>query len=251
VQKGVKEITLLGQNVNAYGKDLKQATSFVGLLEKLDKIPGLDGIRFTTSHPRDFGEDLAECMARLKTVREHVHLPLQSGSDRILQAMGRGYTRAEYLEKIELLRRHVPGVAITADIIVGFPGETEEDFKQTTSALEEIRFDQIFSFKFSRRPSTRAAAMPDQVPEETKVARLERVHEIQDKITLEHYRASMGTVEEVLVEGVRPGSGQPYGRTRTNRIVNLDPSDRVTPGETVKVRIIKALKHSLLGKILP
>ncbi|MDQ7781990.1 MAG: tRNA (N6-isopentenyl adenosine(37)-C2)-methylthiotransferase MiaB, partial [Desulfomonilaceae bacterium] len=154
VEHGVKEVTLLGQNVNAYGKDLVGEYRFPALLRELDRIDGLKRVRFTTSHPRDFSEDLASAMGDLETVCEHIHLPLQSGSGRVLTAMGRGYTRDEYFEKIEMLREKVPGVAVTADMIVGFPGETHQDFEMTVSALEAIRFDQIFSFKFSPRPGT-------------------------------------------------------------------------------------------------
>ena len=248
VANGVKEVTLLGQNVNAYGNDRKDHTSFPELLRALDKIPGLAGIRFTTSHPKDFSAELAAAMAALPSVREHIHLPLQSGSDRILKAMGRGYGRSDYLEKIRMLRDRVPGVAVTADIIVGFPGETAEDFQETVSALEEIRYDQIFSFKFSPRPGTRARNLPDPISEEVKAQRLMKVHEIQDAITTAYHLAAVGTVQEVLIEGIKAGSGQPYGRTRTNKVVNLDPTDEVAVGDTVKVKIVRGLKHSLLGR---
>jgi tRNA-2-methylthio-N6-dimethylallyladenosine synthase len=248
VDHGVKEVTLLGQNVNAYGLDLKNGCSFAGLLEELDRIAGLLRIRFTTSHPKDFNERLASAMADLPSVCRHVHLPLQSGSDRILRAMRRGYTYRDYWDKVRLLRDKAAGVAITADMIVGFPGEGEEDFLQTLLALEEIRFDQIFSFKYSRRPRTAAAALPDQVPEDVKVDRLARVHALQEPITEEYHRAAVGTVEEVLIEGVKPGSGQPFGRTETNKIVNLESSERVGVGDVVKVRIIRGLRHSLVGR---
>ncbi len=247
---GVREVTLLGQNVNAYGKDLGDGTSFVRLLDELDGVPGLSRIRFTTSHPKDFSEALAERMASLGSVCEHIHLPLQSGSDRVLLAMGRGYTRARYIEKIETLRRKVPGAAITADIIVGFPGETEEDFNQTMLALEEIRFDQIFSFKFSQRPGTRARNLPDQVPDEEKSARLAKVHELQDRITLEYHRDAEGSVYEILIEGIKHESGQVFGRTRTNKIVNVSLSDSVRTGDLTRVKITKGLKHSLFGEFV-
>jgi tRNA-2-methylthio-N6-dimethylallyladenosine synthase len=250
VEKGYKEVTLLGQNVNAYGRDLSNGTNFPHLLKELDRIEGLARIRFTTSHPRDFGPELARAMADLPTVCEHIHLPLQSGSDRILNAMGRGYTFAEYMAKVEMLREMIPNVAITADMIVGFPGESDEDFEHTLSALEMIRYDQIFSFKFSPRPGTRAQHLPDQIPDEIKADRLERVHAIQDRVTLDYHRASEGTVEEVLVEGVKEGSGQPYGRTRTNKIVNLDRSNCAKPGELISISITRGLKHSLVGKRL-
>jgi tRNA-2-methylthio-N6-dimethylallyladenosine synthase len=248
--RGIREVTLLGQNVNAYGNDLNNGDSFAGLLEKLDRISNLARIRFTTSHPRDFNEELICAMANLDSVCEHIHLPLQSGSDRILAAMRRGYTLDDYLKKIDRLREKIPGVALTTDIIVGFPGETEEDFEQTFSALNRIRYDQIFSFKYSSRPSTAARKMPDHVPETTKIDRLERVHQLQEEITDEYHRSAEGNMEEVLIEGIRPRSLQPFGRTRTNKIVNLDESSDVQEADIVKVEITKGLKHSLRGKKL-
>ncbi len=197
VRKGTLEVTLLGQNVNAYG--IKDASSggFAELLSRLNEVEGLSRIRFTTSHPRDFSENLAAALARLDKVCEHIHLPLQSGSDRILSAMRRGYTIAEYMGKVDMLRALVPDAAITADIIVGFPGETDEDFRKTLEALQRIRFDQIFSFKFSPRPGTPAGRLPDQVPENVKMERLATVHELQDKITEDYHRSSEGKLEEV------------------------------------------------------
>ncbi|MBI4965651.1 MAG: tRNA (N6-isopentenyl adenosine(37)-C2)-methylthiotransferase MiaB [Desulfomonile tiedjei] len=245
--RGVKEITLLGQNVNAYGKDRRDGDSFAGLLSNLDQIPGLLRVRFTTSHPRDFDDDLANAMADLGTVCEHIHLPLQSGSDRILRAMNRGYTFPEYRTKIRTLREAVPGVAITADMIVGFPGETEEDFQQTLQALEEIRFDQIFSFKFSARPNTAARRLPLHFEEEIKAERLAKVHALQDRITQEYHHAAEGTVEEVLIEGTSPKSGQLFGRTRTNKIVNLDAANDARVGDLIEVEIVRGLNHSLVG----
>lgn len=248
VQKGVREVTLLGQNVNAYGNDLNgsDSHSFVLLLEKLNSIPGLERLRFTTSHPRDFHGGLATAMAELKSVCEHIHLPLQSGANRVLAAMRRQYTFEEYAEKIRILRARIPGVAVTADMIVGFPGETEEDFEQTLAALEQIRFDQIFSFKYSARPGTAARNLPDQIPEEIKVRRLARVHALQDIITQEYHRCREGLEDEILVEGVRE-SGQRYGRTRTNKVVNLESSEVPAVGTLVRVRITRGLKHSLVA----
>jgi len=249
VKHGVKEITLLGQNVNAYGKDLKNGTLFTDLLGELNLIPGLSRVRFTTSHPRDFNENMAAAMADLGSVCEHIHLPLQSGSDRILRAMNRGYTFAEYLDKLRRLREKIPDVAITTDIIVGFPGETEADFEDTKRALQTIHFDQIFSFKFSPRPGTAAGKLPDQVSEDVKAQRLEAVHAIQDEITLKYHKDAEGAIEEVLVEGIRNGTGQPFGRTRTNKIVNLENAERVQEGDLLKVKIVRGLKHSLLGSL--
>ena len=248
VERGVKEVTLLGQNVNAYGLDLTGGYSFARLLEELDRIPGLVRIRFTTSHPKDFDERLASAMADLPSVCRHIHLPLQSGSDRILQAMRRRYTYQSYWDKVQLLRDKARGVAITADIIVGFPGEAENDFLQTVSALEQIRFNQIFSFKYSRRPGTAASKLPDQVPEEVKIERLARVQALQDTITEAYNRSAEGTVQDVLIEGFKPGSGQPFGRTGTNKIVNLESAEGIGIGDVVKVKIVRGLRHSLVGR---
>jgi tRNA-2-methylthio-N6-dimethylallyladenosine synthase len=249
-RSGVKEVTLLGQNVNAYGKDLNSGESFVQLLTELDRIPGIRRIRFTTSHPKDFTDDMARAMADLESVCEHVHLPLQSGSDRVLKAMNRRYTRSEYLEKVAGLRKLIPGVAITTDIIVGFPGETEFDFSETISALTQIRYDQIFSFKFSPRPGTAGCRLSDQILEEIKRERLAAVHALQDEITARYHQDAEGTVEEVLIEGIRLSTGQAFGRTRTNKIVNLQANDSVEEGDLVNVRLIRGLKHSLLGRLL-
>ena len=248
VDQGVKEVTLLGQNVNAYGLDLAEGCSFATLLQDLDRIPGLLRIRFTTSHPKDFNERLIAGMADLPSVCKHIHLPLQSGSDRILKAMKRRYTYQSYWEKVQLLREKVPGVAITTDIIVGFPGETDEDFLQTVAALEQIRYDQIFSFKYSPRPGTAARALPEQVPEDVKIERLARVQALQETITAAYHRAAVGTVVEVLIEGFKPESDQSFGHTQTNKIVNLESSEGVELGDVIEVEILRGLRHSLVGR---
>jgi tRNA-2-methylthio-N6-dimethylallyladenosine synthase len=188
-------------------------------------------------------------MADLEKVCPHIHLPLQSGSNRILKLMNRGYSFEEYMEKISALREASPEIAITADMIVGFPGETNEDFQETINALEAIRYDQIFSFKYSPRPRTSAMEMKDQIPEEIKAERLARAHSVQDRITLELHKAAEGGVEETLIEGVRPKSNQYFGRTPTNKIVNIDHINGLMVGELVNVRIIRGLKHSLVGEI--
>jgi tRNA-2-methylthio-N6-dimethylallyladenosine synthase len=246
--KGVKEITLLGQNVNAYGKDLGNGNRFTELLEELSRIPSLDRIRFTTSHPRDFDASVATALGSLDKVCEHVHLPLQSGSDRILSSMRRGYSFSEYLEKIDILRSEAPGCSITTDIIVGFPGESDDDFKSTLTALEQIRFDQIFSFKFSPRPGTKAEHMVDQIPEEVKKGRLAEVHTIQDKITQGYHKQLEGSVVEILLEG-HGRQNQLYGRTRTNKIVNFVDDGSYQVGAIVQVKILRGLNHSLFGEI--
>jgi tRNA-2-methylthio-N6-dimethylallyladenosine synthase len=248
---GVREISLLGQNVNAYGKDLDNGSSFPLLLRRLDTIPGLARIRFTTSHPRDFDRHLIDAMADLGTVCEHIHLPLQSGSNRILKAMNRGYTREAYLEGLSALRERIPRVAITTDIIVGFPGETDEDFEETLQVLATIRYDQIFSFKFSPRPGTAALRLKGHIPEDVKSERLARVHELQENITLAYHRGAEGTVEEILVEGKTEKTGQFFGRTRTNKIVNLEPGELAEVGQLVRATILRGLRHSLTGRIAP
>ncbi len=245
--QGVKEITLLGQNVNAYGKDLGGEETFTRLLPRLSEVEGIQRIRFTTSHPKDFDEELAWCMRDLEKVCEHLHLPLQAGSNRVLRAMKRRYTYGEYYEKVALLRRLIPKVAITTDIIVGFPGETDEDFEETCEALRDIRFDQIFSFKYSSRPGTAAASLPGHIPETVKQERLFALHEIQSCITEEYHAELVGSIEEVLVEGARRQTRQPYGRTRSNKVVNIETNEPVQPGDVRRVRITRALKHSLVG----
>jgi tRNA-2-methylthio-N6-dimethylallyladenosine synthase len=246
--RGIKEVTLLGQNVNAYGADQSGKAMFVELLTAINGISGIQRIRFTTSHPKDFDERLIRAVADLEQVCPQVHLPLQSGSDRILAAMGRGYTLAEYLAKVDLLRELIPNVALSADMIVGFPGESDADFRHTIDALERIRFDQIFSFKYSPRPATRARTMPGQIPEPIKATRLAEVQRLQDRITQEIHRSHEGKWEEVLVEGMRARTGQAYGRNPKGIIVNFTASDAVTAGALASVRITRGLRHSLLGE---
>ncbi|MFH0958952.1 MAG: tRNA (N6-isopentenyl adenosine(37)-C2)-methylthiotransferase MiaB [Pseudomonadota bacterium] len=248
--RGIKEITLLGQNVNAYGKDLYNFRRFGDLLQRLSSATGIKRIRFTTSHPKDFDSALVEAISSSEKVCEHMHLPLQSGSDKVLKAMRRGYCFSEYLEKIELLRTKIPTCSMTADIIVGFPGESEDDFEDTMDALRRIRFDQIFSFKYSSRPGTVAEKMPGQIPEETKKERLTKVHAVQDSITETWHKNLEGSIQEVLVEGNGRLLNQFYGRTRTNKIVNFDDDGSISLGDVVRVRVLRGLKHSLLGSIV-
>lgn len=250
VSHGIKEITLLGQNVNAYGLDLGNGSSFSTLLQLLNRIEALQRIRFTTSHPKDFDEKLIEAMTSLDKVCEHIHLPLQSGSDHILEAMGRKYTMSQYFSKVEALRAKLPNVAITTDIIVGFPGETDEDFFDTMSALSRIKYDQIFSFKYSVRPGTAAELFEGHIPEDIKKDRLARVHELQHKITNAYHKSMEGSVVGVLVEKVPSDfSPQAFGRTRTNKVVNFECSNQDLLGRTVEVRILEGLKHSLRGRL--
>ncbi len=242
---GFKEITLLGQNVNSYRGD----ASFAELLSSINDIEGIERIRFVTSHPKDLGDELITAMRDLDKVCEHIHLPLQSGSDRVLKLMNRKYTLDEYLKKVERLRKAVPGIAITTDIIAGFPTERPEDHAATVSALEEIGFDGIFAFKYSPRPMTRAAEMDGQLPEEVKSERLTEILRRQDRITEAKNKALENTVQEILVEGPSASEEERMtGRTRTNKIVNIPLSDRVSPGMLLQVRILRANRHSLEGE---
>lgn len=247
VEAGYKEVTLLGQNVNAYGKDLSIDTSFSQLLTELNAIEGLARIRFTTSHPRDLGPDLIDALAGLDKVCEHLHLPVQAGSSRVLRRMNRGYTREQYLDLVQKVRQAVPEIALTTDIIVGFPGETEGDFQATLSLVEEVRFDSAFTFIYSPREGTPAARFADQVPEEVKKERIYRLIELQNKISAEHIQGLVGTKQEVLVEGT-DGQGL-VGRTRTNRQVHFAGSQELM-GELVTVEITEAGTWTLRGRVV-
>jgi len=251
VRHGVKEVMLLGQNVNSYGKMSAGELTFPQLLRRIDSIEGLERIRFTTSHPQDLSLDLIEAYASLEKLCEHLHLPVQSGSDSVLQRMRRGYSRREYMEKIRRLRERCPEVALSTDIIAGFPGETEEDFEQTLEILREVEYIEIFAFTFSPRPQTVAAKIyPDDVPGEIKKQRLEIVQNLQHDISLRKNREKIGSVEEILVEGrSKLRQGQIMGRTRTNKIVNARGPDSLA-GKMVDVRIIGASANSLLGELV-
>jgi tRNA-2-methylthio-N6-dimethylallyladenosine synthase len=245
---GVKEVCLLGQNVNGYGKGLEEEISFSGLLERINKIEGIERIRFTTSHPKDLSEEMIQTFSKLKKLCEHIHLPFQSGSDRILKAMHRGYTKESYLEKINHLKKVCPSIAVTADVIVGFPGEEEEDFKQTLDLMEKVHFDDLYSFKYSQRKGTRAAQFKDRVEEKVKQERLSILQEIQKGITLQKNQELEDRMEEVLVEGQSKQSEKDVtGRTRSNKIVNFE-GDMNLVGEIIPVQIIKAYPHSLRGE---
>lgn len=244
-EKGYREITLLGQNVNSYQSDV----DFVGLLRQIDSI-GIERVRFVTSHPRDLSSALIEAMVELPSLCNNLHLPLQAGSDNVLEAMNRRYTYAGYRYKIELIRRQMPSVTISTDIIVGFPGESETDFEQTVKAIEEIEFDGMFAFKYSRRKGTRAYDMPGQVPEDVKAARLNRLLTIQEDIALRRNRALEGSVQEILVEGLsETDPSMLMGRTRSNKIVTVD-NNGAPEGTVFRVLIEKARHHSLHGKKL-
>lgn len=249
VDQGHTEMFLLGQNVNSYGHDLVGAPDFPGLLRLVNDAPGLKRIRFTTSHPKDMSPRLVEALRDLPRVCEHLHLPLQSGSTRILHLMNRRYTRDDYLRKIESLRSAVPGIGLTTDIIVGFPGETEEDFEQTRSALAEIRFDTSYIFKFSPRADTTAQTLPGRVPENEIVHRHMALLGMQKEISREKVLESVGTLQEVLVEA-RSTKEPEYltGRTRNYKVVRVE-SDGVCVGDEVAVDITKARGWTLYGTL--
>jgi tRNA-2-methylthio-N6-dimethylallyladenosine synthase len=241
---GVKEVTLLGQNVNSYGRDL--GTGFAELLRAVDGVEGIERVRFTSPHPKDFRRDVIEAMAESAAVCEHAHLPLQSGSTRILKAMRRTYSRERYLRLVDELRAGIPDLALTTDIIVGFPGETERDFEETLEVAEDVRFDGAFTFVYSPRQGTEAATMPDQVPDGVKRERIERLVATVQRIAQERNRERIGRVEEVLVEGPsRTDSALLRGRTRRNVTVNF--SGTSAPGELVGVTIDGATSTTLKG----
>jgi tRNA-2-methylthio-N6-dimethylallyladenosine synthase len=245
---GVREITLLGQNVNSWGRDLRPAldTEFGELLRACDAVPGIDRIRFTSPHPKDFREPVIAAMAECDAVCEHVHLPLQSGSNRILKAMRRTYDRDRYLALAQKLRSAIPGLALGTDVIVGFPGETEDDFCQTLEIVEQVRYDSAFTFIYSPRHGTEAATLPEQVPDELKHERLERLVDVVQRIAAEQNAARIGSVEEVLVEGTsRTDSSLLRGRTRGSLMVNF--TGAAHPGELVDVLIDGATSTTLRG----
>jgi len=247
---GVREVTLLGQTVNAYGRDLTPATDLAALLELVDEVEGIERIRFTTSNPYNLTPRLIRAIRDVPKVVEYLHLPLQSGSDRVLGRMHRGYTRARYLELIAELEETVPGIALSTDLIVGFPGEEEADFEQTVDMVERVGYDNVFVFRYSRRPGTPAATMLDQVPEEIKARRNSRLLEVATRVGAARSRALEGRVLPILVDGVsRKNPDEATGRTRCNRVVNFDAHGRRLLGEVVPVLITQALPHSLRGEL--
>jgi tRNA-2-methylthio-N6-dimethylallyladenosine synthase len=246
--EGVREVTLLGQNVNSWGRDLLPdvGTDFGELLRAVDAVPGIERIRFTSPHPKDFRDPVIAAMTECEAVCEHTHLPLQSGSTRVLKAMRRTYGRERYLALVDKLRAAIPDLALTTDVIVGFPGETEVDFRETLEVVEEVRYDGAFTFVFSPRRGTEAAGMLDQVPEETKRERIERLVELVQRIAAERNRERIGRFEEVLVEGAsRTDSSLLRGRTRRNTTVNFSGSARA--GDLVRVGIEGATSTTLRG----
>ena len=245
---GVREVTLLGQNVNSYGRDLPKDSriSFAEMLARVDAVPGIDRIRYTSPHPKDMKEDVIRAHAELPSLCEQIHLPLQSGSSAVLKRMRRTYNRERYMDRVTLIREHVPDCAITTDIIVGFPGETERDFAETLEVAEEVAYDGAFTFIFSPRRETEAATMDDQLPHPVKVERMERLVEVVQRRAAERAQRFVGRTMEVLVEG--PSRTDPTrlrGRTRHNKAVNFEGV--AAPGEMVDVEIQSATSQTLGG----
>jgi tRNA-2-methylthio-N6-dimethylallyladenosine synthase len=246
---GVREVTLLGQNVNSYGRELPATdrVTFAELLARVDAVEGIERIRYTSPHPKDMREDVIRAHAELPALCEHIHLPLQSGSTAVLKRMRRTYSRERYLERVALIREHVPDCALTTDIIVGFPGESEEDFEQTLSVVEQVGYDGAFTFVYSPRRGTEAATLPDQVPHEVKVARMEPLVEAVQRRGRERSERFVGRTVEVLVEGPsRTDPSRLRGRSRHNKVVNFDGLG--SPGELVDVHITAATSQTLTGE---
>lgn len=248
VEKGYKEITLLGQNVNSYGKDLEPKISFAELLREIDKIESLERVKFMTSHPKDLTQDVIDAIAECKTLCEYIHLPVQSGSTRLLKKMNRNYTKEQYLDLVRRIRKAIPNVAISTDIIVGFPGETEEDFEETLSLAKEVQYDSAFTFIYSRRKGTPADEMEDQIDDSVKHDRFNRLVEIINESAARKNKEYEGRIEEVLVEGLsKNDETKLMGRTRTGKLVNFT-GDKSNIGKLVNVKITKANSFSLLGE---
>ena len=247
-KQGVREVTLIGQNVNSYGTK-EEEVSFSSLLEQVNAIDGIDRIRFTTSHPKDLSDELIDCFGRLDKLCKHLHLPVQCGSDEILKAMNRGYTRERYLAIVSRLRLVCPDIRLSSDVIVGFPGETADNFSETMSLLEEVRYAEIYSFIYSPRSGTSAAEIRDDTPAQVKQKRFNQMLTIQQEISRQTWEADVGTVQEVLAEGEsKMGEGQLFGRSTWNRIVNFSgPAELV--GRLVSVKITKSFRNSLLGEL--
>ncbi|MGA2267362.1 MAG: tRNA (N6-isopentenyl adenosine(37)-C2)-methylthiotransferase MiaB [Bryobacteraceae bacterium] len=249
--QGYTEIQLLGQNVNSYRDPSEAGWDFAALLARVAEVPGIRRVRYTTSHPRDFTRSIVDAMDRNPAICDHVHLPVQSGSTKVLAAMDRLYTRDEYLRRIEWLRTARRKYSITTDIIVGFPGETEDDFQQTLGLLDEVQYDSLFSFKYSPRPNTAALAMEDRIPEEEKQRRLVILQEKQRAIQIRRNAELIGGIQEVLVEGRNQALGQWIGRTSDNRTLNFthpDSNGHNLAGKYVVVRVTRSGPNSLVGE---
>ncbi len=251
-EQGVKEVVLLGQNVNSYGLKNGFGVDFPELLKMVCGVEGIKRVRFTTNHPKDLSDKLIEVMAEEEKICEQIHLPLQAGSNKILKLMGRGYTREKYLELVEKLRKAMPEVGISTDLIVGFPGESEEDFKQTLEMVKLVEFDEAFTFKYTPRPFTRARTYPEQVPEEIKRERLYQLEELVERITEEKNQKQVGKSKEILLEGESKKDPERLtGRSREGRLVHIPKQGaEKLIGEIIEVKIIEGLKHSLIGELL-
>jgi tRNA-2-methylthio-N6-dimethylallyladenosine synthase len=251
VADGCREVTLLGQTVNAYGRDLIPPTDLAALFEAVNEVEGLARIRFTTSNPYNLTPRLIAAVRDVPKVCEWFHLPLQSGSDRILERMNRGYTRARYLALIDALREAVPDISLSTDLIVGFPGETEDDFAATLAMVERVGYDNVFVFRYSPRPGTPAAGMADQVPAAVKAERNARLLETTTRVGQARSRRRLDEMVEVLVDGAaKKNPGELSGRTRCNRIVNFDGQGQVAVGDLAQVRVTEVLPHSLRGALV-
>ncbi len=249
--EGYTEIQLLGQNVNSYRDPSPEGWNFATLMDRVARIPGIRRVRFTTSHPRDFGKEIVDAMDRNPVICDHVHLPVQSGSTKVLAAMDRQYTRDEYVRRIDWLKNAGRAYSLTTDIIVGFPGETEEDFQQTLRLLDEVEYDSMFSFKYSPRPNTAALGLPDVIPEEEKQRRLVILQERQRAIQIRRNAALIGEIREVLVEGRNQALGQWVGRTSCNRVLNFtvpEAGGEPLTGRYLPVRITRSGPNSLVGE---
>jgi tRNA-2-methylthio-N6-dimethylallyladenosine synthase len=247
VKDGYKEVTLLGQNVNAYGKDLYEDYDMSNLLEDVAKI-NIPRVRFMTSHPWDFTDKMLEVIAKYPNIMPSIHLPVQSGSNKILKLMGRRYTRESYLELFDKIKATIPRVTVSTDIIVGFPGETEEDFLETLSLVKYCKYDNAFTFIFSKRVGTPAAKLEDNTTEEEKEERLQRLNEIVNQIFLEHNKALVGEILPVLVEGVSVKKKMYYGYSDTNKLINFTSNNKLKAGDIVNVKIVDPKTWSLDGK---
>jgi tRNA-2-methylthio-N6-dimethylallyladenosine synthase len=252
--RGVVEVTLLGQNVNTYGRDVTVPGSsrrplFAELLRAVGAVEGIRRVRFTSPHPHDFTPDVIDAMAQTPAVCEHIHFPLQSGSNDVLKRMRRSYRRERYLGWLDRIRASIPDVAVSTDVIVGFPGETDHDFEQTLEVVEAARFDSAYTFQYSPRPGTDAAGFDDQVPKAVVQERFERLVALQERISMEKAADLVGRLVEVLVEGDDATGSSTRSRTRTNRIVHI--GDDVAPGSFVDVRIVAAAPHHLRGDLEP
>ncbi len=250
-ESGCREITLLGQNVNSYGKGLETPSTFPELLRKVHDVEGIRRIRMMTSHPKDLSDDLIQCFAELPKVCHHLHLPVQAGSDRILKEMNRHYTQAEYLKLVDKLRAAVPDLSLTTDLIVGFPGETEEDFQETLKLVRAVRYDTAFSFRYSPREGTPAAKRTDQIEEAVKKERLARLNEVLEAISAEDRQRFLGATVEVMAEG--PSAREPSqwrGRTSGNQMVHFPRPENIAPGDFINVHIDTVKVHTLSGIIV-